>query len=227
MQGPQRPVDPRSPEAAARLVGDYFALIGAGRYAEAYRLWSDDGRASGQGVAEFAAGFGKYADYRANVGTPGRMGGAAGSIYVEVPVQVYGRLKSGSQFAEGGTVTLRRANDVPGSTAEQRSWRIYRIDLEPRPQPASYRFVGLWASEARNCPARAWRFTETSLRTPAGSICAFKRVIEVPGGYDIPARCTAESPPTDDVLKLRFAESARALLFESNVIADAGLVQCQ
>lgn len=223
---PEGPIDPKSPQGAGQVLQHYFALIEQGRYPDAWRLWSDEGRASGMRVGEFAASFSRYAEYHANIGTPGRPEGAAGSIYVEVPVQVYGRLKNGEQFTRSGTITLRRVNDVPGSTAEQRQWRIYKVDLESRPKPASYRFVGRWAADVRNCPGQVWRFTETSLRTPAGSVCAFKRVLEVPGGYDIAARCTAESPPTEDTLKLRFAESAKALLFESNVIADAGLVRC-
>lgn len=77
-----------------------------------------------------------------------------------------------------------------------------------------------------NCSGNAWRFTATSLNTPAGSQCTFRKVTEVSGGYDIAARCTAEGPPAADVLKVRFAESAKALLFESKTIADAGLVRC-
>jgi hypothetical protein len=37
----------------------------------------------------------------------------------------------------------------------------------------------------------------------------------------------AEGPARDDMLRLRFAESARALLFDSRTIADAGLVRCR
>ena len=88
------------------------------------------------------------------------------------------------------------------------------------------RFVGLWASKAENCGDLAWRFTADRLQTPAGSVCTFKDVKAVPGGYDIAASCTAEAPPRDDTLEIRFAESAKAMLFESNTIADAGLVYC-
>ena len=88
------------------------------------------------------------------------------------------------------------------------------------------RFVGLWASDAASCESRAWRFTADSLRTPAGSVCNFSSVTPVPGGYDIAARCTAEGPETDDEIEIRFAESAKAMLFESDAIADSGLVYC-
>ena len=44
---------------------------------------------------------------------------------MEIPVQLYGQMKSGESFGSAGTVTLRRVNDVPGATAAQRRWRIY------------------------------------------------------------------------------------------------------
>ena len=89
------------------------------------------------------------------------------------------------------------------------------------------RFVGLWAADERMCADKAWRFTGTSLATPAGSVCRFEDVTSAPGGYDIAARCTAEGPETADALEIRFAESAEAMLFESDVIADAGLIRCE
>lgn len=94
------------------------------------------------------------------------------------------------------------------------------------PAGRKLRFVGRWATNLANCRALAWRFSAASLDTPAGSHCDFKNVRPVPGGYDIAALCTAESPPTTDKLTLRFAQSAQAMLFESGTIADAGLVYC-
>lgn len=96
--------------------------------------------------------------------------------------------------------------------------------LPPADRPQ--RFVGRWAASEDYCEGKAWRFTATSLSTPAGSECRFTKVDKVPGGYDIAARCTAEGPETADRIKLRFAESARAMLFESKTIAGAGLVWC-
>ena len=88
------------------------------------------------------------------------------------------------------------------------------------------RFIGNWAADERSCEAAAWQFTQTTLKTPAGSACSFNRVTEVPGGYDVQATCTAEGPPTSDTLRLRFAESAKAMMFESESIADAQLLFC-
>ena len=68
-----------------------------------------------------------------NIGAPGEIEGAAGSLYVEVPVQVYGRLRSGEPFNMLGPVRLRRCNQVPGCTDEQRRWRIADSGVRPRP----------------------------------------------------------------------------------------------
>ncbi len=82
----------------------------------------------------FARSFDRYAQYDAQVGAPGEIEGAAGSLYVEVPVVVYGRLKSGEEVHMNGPVTLRRVNDVPGSTVEQRRWHISASGVKPRPR---------------------------------------------------------------------------------------------
>jgi len=214
------PIDPKSAQGAAQVLQSYFSLLEAGKAGDAEALWS-----GGKTPAEFAGKLAGYREVHANIGAPGDSEGAAGSIYVDVPVQIYGRLRDGKEFNSRGTMTLRRVNDVPGSTAEQRQWHIYKAGF-PQETAAAYRFVGQWAANARNCANQAWTFSATSLKTPAGSQCTFRNVTEVPGGYDIAASCTAEGPPTSDTLKLRFAESAKALLFESGTIADAGLVRC-
>ena len=208
-------IDPKSAQGAGQVVQTYFALAEQGKITEANKLWSDGAE---------KLDLGKYREVHANIGAPGDTEGAAGSIYVDVPVQMYGRLPDGSEFNARGTLTLRRVNDVPGSTEEQRRWHIYRAEFPQ--QTAAYRFVGQWAANVRSCSNGAWQFTAASLSTPAGSQCKFRKVTEVPGGYDIAARCTAEGPPAEDTLKLRFAESAKALLFESKTIANAGLVRC-
>ena len=122
------PIAPSSGQAAAQVVQSYYALLESGREAQAWKLWSDGAPARAASAEAFARQFDRYADYHAQIGAPGRVEGAAGSLYVEVPVVIYGRLKSGAEIHESGTATLRRVNDVPGSTEEQRSWRIYKIE---------------------------------------------------------------------------------------------------
>ena len=94
------------------------------------------------------------------------------------------------------------------------------------PADAPLRFVGRWAVDAGLCATAPWRFTAQSLSTPAGAYCRFRRIEEMPGGVDISALCKAEGPERRDTIRLRFAESAGAMLFESTTIADAGLVYC-
>jgi hypothetical protein len=129
----EAPFAPTSPQGAADVVQTYFALLGEKAYDRAWTLWAGDGTASDMSQAQFAASFGPYLQYSAQVGAPGRPEGAAGSSYISVPVQVYGRMKTGEPFHRRGEAVLRRVNDVPGSTPTQRLWRIARLDVKPVP----------------------------------------------------------------------------------------------
>ena len=124
----EAPFAETSDQGAANVVQTYYALLETDRYGEARRLRSDRAATSD---ADFATRFRGYREIHAQIGTPGRIEGAAGSLFVDVPVQVYGRLANGESFSRRGTVTLRRVNDVPGSTPVQRRWHIYRSDVDP------------------------------------------------------------------------------------------------
>lgn len=126
----EAPFSPTSAQGAADVVQTYFALIGEKKYAEAWRLWARGGEASGETQADFAAGLGRYIQYAAQIGAPGPVEGAAGSLYVEVPVQIYGRMGTGEAFHRLGPVRLHRVNAVEGSTPEQRLWRIEAMTLK-------------------------------------------------------------------------------------------------
>ena len=126
-------IDPKSAQGAGQVLQLYGGLLEQRKFAEAYRLWSDGGRAGGMSEAQFVAAYGKYAEIHSEVGAPGEMEGAAGSAYVDIPFRLYGTLKGGGSFNQLGTVTLRRVNDVPGSTEQQRQWHIYKSDLAARP----------------------------------------------------------------------------------------------
>ena len=124
LEEPKGPIDPKSAEAAGQVMQHEGALLEQRRFAEAAKLWGDAANA-----AAFVAELEPYSEFHLQVGKPGDTEGAAGSIYVTVPVTLYGRSKTGSQFSRSGTATLRRVNDVPGSTEEQRRWHIERIEL--------------------------------------------------------------------------------------------------
>lgn len=120
---PSGPIDSKSPEAAGQVVQSYGALIEQGRWKEANELWGDAAAA-----ARFQVDLSQYADVHLEIGNPGDPEGAAGSIYLTMPVILYGDLKSGQPFRRSADVILKRVNDVPGSTEAQRRWHIERID---------------------------------------------------------------------------------------------------
>ena len=123
---PKGPIDPKSTEAAGQVVQHYGALIEQKRFAEAEELWGDAASAH-----SFTTGLGRYSEVHLQIGKPGDSEGAAGSIYVTVPVVLYGTAKGGGSFSRKADVILRRVNDVPGSTQAQRRWHIERIDPAP------------------------------------------------------------------------------------------------
>jgi hypothetical protein len=181
--------------------------------------------------AAFAASFGRYAEYHAEVGAPGPIEGAAGSLYVETPVRVHGRLKSGGDFAMEGPVTLRRVNDVPGSTADQRRWHIASSGVRPRPAQAAAAstrtfYVGRWAADAGLCRDGAWVFTRDGLTTAGEVSCRFEQIRDTAAGVEIDAVCAAQAPPERHTIRLAYAQSARALLVEGGPFADVGLTRC-
>jgi hypothetical protein len=125
----EAPFSPTSAQGAANVLQTYFAHIGEGAYDDAYKLWGSDGGASHITREAFIASFDRYHQYNAQTGGPGAIEGAAGSLFVTVPVQIYGRLKSGEPFHQRGEATLRRINDVQGSSETQRLWRISGIEV--------------------------------------------------------------------------------------------------
>lgn len=115
----EAPAAAGSAQAAATVVETYYALVESGRAAEAAKLRRD-------GVREDVKPF---ATLHAQVGAPGPVEGAAGSLFVEVPVVLYGRLNAGGEYRASGKATLRRVNGVPGASAEQLQWRIEKIEV--------------------------------------------------------------------------------------------------
>jgi hypothetical protein len=116
-------IDPKSSEAAEELVRHFAALLNGGKFDEAYMLLGPGAPPRGQ----FDRDFSRYSDLKVTPGSAGDQEGAAGSIYVSVPLTVSGEA-NGKRASRSGTAILRRVNDVPGSTEAQRHWHIERID---------------------------------------------------------------------------------------------------
>ena len=122
---------PDTSTSPAAIVSRYYDDIRAANYMAAYRLWSDDGRASGQTLDQFASGFANTAEVSVTVRGKITVEGAAGSQYATVPVTVHAVTRDGGKQFFVGTYTLRRAM-ADGATPEQRRWRIYSADLGTR-----------------------------------------------------------------------------------------------
>lgn len=132
MPPPTSSDEPSAQEAVA-VVGEYYGAINARQFGQAYALWADAGRSSGQSPEQFADGFAETAGVSVEIDTPGRIDAAAGSRYVEVPVSISATRRDGSVQRYVGIYTLRRAM-ADGASAEQRMWRISSADLrEVRP----------------------------------------------------------------------------------------------
>ncbi|WP_176597285.1 MULTISPECIES: hypothetical protein [Sphingobium] len=132
-------IDPKGAQGAAQVVQGYYGLLEEKRYDDAQDLWNDNSAIGAEDDVRFAARFRGFSEVHAHVGAPGEMEGAAGSLFVTVPVQVYGRIAvNGKPWYRLRQVTLRRANDVPGSSEADRRWHIESIGpYEPPAQEAA------------------------------------------------------------------------------------------
>jgi hypothetical protein len=120
---PAPTVDPKSTAAAEDLVRGLVRLINSGRLNDAYMLFGSNAPSR----AEFdrqLAGF-----THVTQGAAGDQEGAAGSIYVSIPLTF-----TGAHSQRRANVILRRVNDVPGSTEAQRHWHIERLDWDQLPR---------------------------------------------------------------------------------------------
>lgn len=114
--------------APEEVIRNYYDAIGARDFRRAYLLWGDSGRQSNQTFEQFRAGFEHIASVHVRVGEPGRIEGAAGSRYVEIPVGIEAGMDSGSLERYVGSYTLRRSV-VDGATDAQMRWHIYDAEI--------------------------------------------------------------------------------------------------
>ena len=116
---------------AADVVRRYYDAIQRRDFDAAFALWGDGGKASGTTREAFAAGFANTTRVHATVADSGRIGAAAGSQYVTVPVSIDAEQRSGETQHFVGSYTLRRSM-VDGATPEQRRWHIYGAEVRRR-----------------------------------------------------------------------------------------------
>ncbi len=120
-----------SQQQAAQVIRHYYDAINQKDYKRAYADWADNGAASQQSFEQFKQGFADTASVKVDIGEPGRINGAVGSLYVEIPVTITATTVKGTTQQFTGRYTLQRVNDVPGSTPEQRMWHLYSAKITP------------------------------------------------------------------------------------------------
>lgn len=122
---PKGKIDPKGPEGARQVVQRYASLIEGGKSAEAQAAW-------GKGIEQGMLGPARLAALRGvhfEVGMPYDQEGAAGSIYIMVPLTLTATDRAGKPVRYAGPVTLRRVNDVDGASAEQLRWHMVQGEL--------------------------------------------------------------------------------------------------
>lgn len=118
---------PGTSRGAAEVVRAYYAAINDRDYQRAYDAWGDDGPPGRPTIRAFAAGFAGTDSVHVVLGAPGRIEGAAGSRYIEIPVRIRAFQHDARPRDYVGSYTVRRSV-VSGSDAEQR-WHLYSASL--------------------------------------------------------------------------------------------------
>lgn len=111
-----------------QVIRSYYDAINRRDFRTAFMLWGDSGRASGKTLEQFEAGFADTDSSQVDVGEAGRVEGAAGSRFVEVPVTIHAWKRDGSAQEFTGSYVVRRAV-VDGATDAQRRWHLYSADI--------------------------------------------------------------------------------------------------
>ncbi|HET9888359.1 MAG TPA: hypothetical protein VFR10_12710 [bacterium] len=114
-------------DVAVAVVQEYYRAIQARDYQRAYRCWGESGP-PGQTLEEFTRGFAATASVRVQTGRPSPIDAAAGSRYIDVPVEIDAKTTSGQEQHFSGKYILRRAV-VDGATPAQRHWHFYRAEI--------------------------------------------------------------------------------------------------
>lgn len=114
--------------AAVAVVRHYYAAIDSHDYGSAYADWGENGPPGHVPLFAFKLGFSKTDSVALTVGTPGPIGAAAGSRYIEIPVTVSATQHDGEVQRYDGSYTLRRAV-VDGASAAARRWHLYTAKL--------------------------------------------------------------------------------------------------
>lgn len=125
--GPDCKTDPYGAAAATDAIQRYYDAINAHDYGAAWALWGKDGTGNPeQTFDEFVKGFASTRRTHVEIGAPGAIEGAAGSLYVTVPVTVDAVLDNGRRQHFTGSYVLRQPNR---GVAPSQGWHITSATL--------------------------------------------------------------------------------------------------
>lgn len=110
------------------LLQSYYNAINRGEYERAYSCWETPPRNAS--LEQFAQGYANTASVDVFVGLDIQGGGAAGSVYMEIPALLIATNTDGSQQVFAGCYVARRSNvPVGDSPMPDPNWGLYSAYL--------------------------------------------------------------------------------------------------
>lgn len=129
----QLPLHEKDAAGAGRVVERAIGLASSGRLQAIRPLLAPPINTDEQ-ISRARKAFEDHREVRIAISGKGRTEGAAGSLYMTIPVTVSYLDAKDKAVNRAATLTLHRVNNVPGATEEQLSWRIVdaRFDAPAR-----------------------------------------------------------------------------------------------
>ena len=112
-------------ESPVDLLASYYNAINRKEYQRAYNYWET----TPSNYNQFASGFADTAHVQLIVQPPTTISGAAGSLYVEVPVVLVANHHSGNIRTYAGCFVTRKSNLVPPDAPVIDVWHLYQAQL--------------------------------------------------------------------------------------------------
>ncbi len=122
-------LDGTTTQAATDLVLLYYGALAAGEHRHAYEMWGPDGP-PGQSFDQFRSA---VPPTNVIVEEPSEPRGAAGSVFVTVPVRLTTRGGDGQEQTSQSDIVVRRLNGVSGAEPWQLRWHIDQIEQRGPP----------------------------------------------------------------------------------------------
>lgn len=126
----QLPLHEKDAAGAVRVVERAIGLAAVGRLQALRPLLAPPINTDDQ-ISRARKAFEDHREVRIVISGKGQTEGAAGSLYMTIPVTVSYLDAKDMAVNRAATVTLRRVNNVPGATEDQLSWRIVDAKFNP------------------------------------------------------------------------------------------------